>query len=357
MIESIRLAQTNGARLADVCDLFGVSPRTIERYIAAGGGVDGRKHSARVPANRFTDDERAKTLATLALPTYRNLPPAKVVATLADRGEYVASERTMYRLLAQSDQLGHRGHAAPRRARVPNEHCARGANQVWSWDITYLKTRVRGSYYYAYVVVDIWSRMIIGAKVHIAENSVLSSELLAACCTNQGLNKASRPALVLHADNGSPMKGATLLATLEKLGVVPSFSRPRVSDDNAYSESLFRTLKHCPQFPSGGVFDSVEHAQMWLDSFVRWYNFEHQHSAIRYVTPSARHTGSEQTQLSQRASVFAAARTRHPERWTTVTRNWQPIGDVYLNRRAMRLDAIGAVTQQGKQATAAAKMR
>lgn len=139
-----------------------------------------------------------------------------------------------------------------------------------------------------------------------------------------------RDGLVLHADNGGPMKGVTMLATLQKLGVVPSFSRPSVSDDNPYSESLFRTLKYTPAFP-GKPFETIEAARQWVHGFVQWYNNEHRHSAIRYLTPNQRHRGEDNDVLRQRRTVYAAARERNPERWSGNTRNWNPVTEVWLN--------------------------
>lgn len=134
----------------------------------------------------------------------------------------------------------------------------------------------------------------------------------------------------LHADNGGPMKGSTMKATLERLGVIPSFSRPRVSDDNPYSESLFRTMKYRPKYPSG-PFDTIGQAQDWVDDFVRWYNTRHLHSAIRFVTPDDRHYGREEPILANRREVYEKARRRHPNRWSRRTRNWDPLRLVWLN--------------------------
>jgi transposase InsO family protein len=151
--------------------------------------------------------------------------------------------------------------------------------------------------------------------------------LIGKVCLAEGIHQDG---LVLHADNGGPMKGATMLATLQKLGVVPSFSRPSVSDDNPYSESLFRTLKYVPAYPSK-PFESIETARRWVHGFVQWYNNEHRHSAIRYVTPNQRHRGADRKLLKQREAVYEAARQRNPERWSGKTRNWNPVKEVWLN--------------------------
>ncbi len=233
----------------------------------------------------------------------------------------------MYRLLRERGQLAHRAAARPGQRRAKPRLKATAPNQVWCWDITYLKSPIRGCFYYLYLVVDLFSRKIVAAKVHDRECSTLAAELVAAACEREGV---SRDALILHADNGTVMKGATLLATLQALGVVASYSRPSVSDDNAFAEALFRTLKYRPDYPDS-VFASLASAQLWVDRFVQWYNTEHRHSAIRFVTPEERHCGVEGQILAQRQATYRAARRRHPERWTGATRCWTPIDIVHLN--------------------------
>jgi len=224
--------------------------------------------------------------------------------------------------------LAHRGRARPKTHRAkPKEYVATGPCQVMSWDITYLKTTTAGIYLYLYMVIDVYSRKIMAWAIHAEESMQHSATLIEDMCQEHGLDPRG---VVLHSDNGSPMKGSTMLATLQRLGVVPSFSRPRVSDDNPFSEALFRTLKHCPHFPSD-PFKSIEDAEAWVEAFVRWYNSEHLHSALRFVTPDDRHYGRENEILAQRKAVYEQARQRHPERWTGSTRNWSPVGAVYLN--------------------------
>ncbi len=196
-----------------------------------------------------------------------------------------------------------------------------------SWDITYLKTTVAGIYLYLYIVIDVFSRKIMAWAVHTEESMHHSATLIENMCQEHGLDPRG---VVLHSDNGGPMKGSTMLATLQRLGVVASFSRPSVSDDNPFSEALFRTLKYCPKFPSE-PFKSVEEAVAWVEAFVRWYNSEHLHSALRFVTPDERHYGLDYAILEQRKAVYEQARQHHPERWTGSTRNWSPAGAVYLN--------------------------
>jgi len=181
-------------------------------------------------------------------------------------------------------------------------------------------------FYYLYLVVDVWSRKVVGRSVHEVESTELAAQLIERACADEG----TRPGLVLHSDNGAPMKGATMLAKLRDLGVLTSFSRPRVSNDNPFSESLFRTAKYRPEFPRG-CFASLEAAREWVEWFVRWYNTEHRHSGIKFVTPEERHDGRDVEILRERKAVYQMARARHPERWTGSTRDWSPIEEVRLN--------------------------
>src|SRR6185437_4990180 len=173
--------------------------------------------------------------------------------------------------------------------RASTVHRASRANQVWSWDITWLPTTVRGVYLHLYPVMDVWSRRIVGWRIAEGDSAEIASELITEACREGNVDPRG---LVLHSDNGKPMRASTMIATLQWLGVIPSFSRPYVSDDNPYSEALFRTLKHTPAYPRM-PFDGIASAEQWVQRFVAWYNFEHRHSAIRYVTPGERHCGRE----------------------------------------------------------------
>jgi len=338
IIELIDEAVKSGARREKACALLGLSARGVARWRAEDGGEDRRQGPATAPAHALTEAERQVVLETANLPEFRNLSPRQIVPLLADRGEYVASESTFYRVLAEAGQLAHRQHARPRKARKPDEHVARGPNQVWAWDITYLRSPVRGVFYYLYMVVDVWSRKIVGWSVRHEESAAYARDFLAQAMSAEKVNHRE---LVLHADNGAPMKGSTLLAMLQRLGVVASFSRPSVSDDNAFAESLFRTLKYRPGYPRK-PFESFEAALGWVEGFVAWYNDEHLHSGIRYVTPSARHAGQDARILARRHTVYAEARHRAPRRWTGNTRNWTPVGDVFLNpiKREVRVPPL-----------------
>jgi len=316
-----------GCRKARACELLGVSVRTLQRW--GREGVGDRRSGNRVPpANALSEAEREQIRQLLVSPAYRDLSPKQIVPRLADQGIYVASESTLHRILRQGGMDRHRQASRVATARGPRSHCARGPNQVWSWDITYLRTAVAGMFLYLYLIVDIYSRKIVGCQVYDRESAECASELVTEACF---VEKVERNQLILHSDNGGPMKGATLVVTLQRLGVIPSSSRPSVSDDNAFSEALFRTLKYRPWYPQQ-PFAGLAEARVWIEHFVRWYNYQHLHSAIRFITPNDRHTGKEQAILTARKKVYQAARARHPERWSGATRNWEPVAEVYLNR-------------------------
>jgi putative transposase len=249
------------------------------------------------------------------------------VPRLADEGRYVASESSFYRVLHEEQLQVRRGHARAPKSAKPKEHVAEGPCEVWSWDITYLRGPVRGTFFYLYLFLDIYSRKIVAAEVHAEESMGISSQVFEGAREREGATSAK---LVLHSDNGGPMKGSTMVATLQRLGVVPSFSRPCVSDDNPYAEALFRTLKYRPGFPRK-PFANIEEARRWVDDFVRWYNTEHLHSGVRFVTPDDRHEGRDTAILAARRKLYNAAKKAAPRRWTGAIRNWTPVGAVVLN--------------------------
>lgn len=265
-------------------------------------------------------------------PEFRDLSPKQIVPRLADQGQYLASESSFYRILRAEGQMAHREPSKPARHKPPKEKVATAPNQVWSWDITYLAAAIRGTFYYLYLVLDVYSRKIVAWAVYEEECSNLSAPLLKAACEREQIEEGQ---LVLHSDNGGPMKGATMLATLQSLGVASSFSRPRVSNDNPFSESLFRTLKYRPEYPRR-PFESLEAARAWVERFVWWYNEAHLHSSIGYVTPGQRHHGEDTKILAHRREVYAEARQKHPERWSGSTRSWEAPLEVVLNRAGGR---------------------
>lgn len=305
-----------GARRSEACKSIGLPARTLERW--AHTSDDGRHGPKRAPANKLSEAERSKVVALATSAEFQDHSPKQIVPTLADRGVYVASESTFYRVLHEHGLQQHRGRARPPAPR-PRGHAADGPWQLGAWDITYLRSHVRGQFFYLYLVEDVWSRKILGWDVHDVESTDFAADLIERIRLDA--NDLDHRGWVLHSDNGGPMKGATMLATMHKLGIVPSFSRPRVSDDNAYAESLFRTLKYCPEYPSRG-FATVEDARAWVARFVGWYNDEHLHSGIGFVTPSARHTGDDLEILAERRRIYELARRRKPDRWSRHSRPW-----------------------------------
>jgi transposase InsO family protein len=332
-------AMSSGARREPVCAVLGLSARTIERWESAGGGEDGREGPHTFPANALSAAERAHVLTTVNSPAYRDQSPKTIVPALADTGIYVGSEATIYRILRAEGQLAHRGRAAAPIHREVPAHVATGPNQVWSWDITYLPTVVRGIFLYLYLVIDIWSRKIMGWAVHPEESMAHAAVFIAVAYKGAEVDPTN--VLVLHADNGGPMKGSTMLATLQRLGMVPSFSRPRVSDDNPFSEALFRTMKYSPSYPRR-PFETEVQARSWMGGFVPWYNTEHLHSGIQFVTPDDRHNGRDVAILKARHALYEQARMQHPQRWSKETRDWARQEEVFLNAHQARVDAAGA---------------
>lgn len=321
-------AVASGARQARACALIGLSVRTLQRWQADRRRGDGRTDRIQRPHNRLDPLERERILAVINSEEYGHLPPSQIVPRLADAGQYLASESTMYRLLRANGQLTHRGPARKRQpAPRPQPLSATGPNQIYSWDITYIPSAVKGQFHYLYLFLDLFSRKIVGWQIYDIEDGTRAGDLMRDICAREGIEPGQ---IVLHSDNGGPMKGATMLATLRELGVAPSFSRPAVSNDNPYSEALFRTLKYRPQYPRK-AFRSLGHARVWMAGFVRWYNTEHRHSAIGFVTPEQRHSGQDKALLARRRAVYEAARERHPQRWSGSTRNWSRVDVVYLN--------------------------
>jgi transposase InsO family protein len=320
-----------GARKTEACQQIGIRIRTVQRW-QRDGLEDRRKGSRAKPANSLSDAERQRILEVLNSVEYRDLSPCQIVPRLADRGIYLASESSLYRILNEMKMKRHREASHPRNGMRPKERVATGPNQIWSWDITYLPLQVRGLFVYLYMVIDIFSRKIVSWHVHDHESSELASELITEGCFREGIKPGQ---IVLHSDNGSPMKASTMLVKLQELFVVPSFSRASVSNDNPYSESLFRTLKYRPQYPERR-FSGIEQARQWVEGFVNWYNNEHLHSGIRFVTPSDRHDGKDREILALRNKVYQQAQGRHPQRWSSNTRNWSPVEQVHLNRANKR---------------------
>jgi putative transposase len=329
LMDSLAEATTAGARQDQACAVLGLSSRTLQRWQAGETLAEDRRPQRQyTPTHALTESERAKVLAVANSDEFADCPPSQIVPRLADQGIYLASESTFYRILKAAQQLKHRRSERPNQPRTkPRALSATAPNQLYSWDITYLPTAIKGQFYYLYLFLDLFSRQVVGWQVFEAENSEYASALLRDIYQCEGLQPGQ---IILHSDNGSPMKGATMLATLQRLGVMSSFSRPAVSNDNPYSESLFKTLKYRPPYPLKRFAD-LNCAREWVTDLVCWYNQEHRHSAIGFVTPAQRHAGLDETLLAQRKALYENARRQNARRWSQHTRNWNRIHTVHLN--------------------------
>jgi putative transposase len=305
MSSAVELAVTVG--VAAACAALGVARATYYRRVAPDPTpLDPRP----TPARALTADERAVVLTELNSLRFVDLAPREVYARLLDEHRYLCSISTMYRVLAAAgavrerrDVLRHPSYAKP-------ELVATAPNQVWSWDITKLRGPQKGVYYCLYVVLDLYSRYVVGWMLAPTENGLLAGELIDEACVKQNISPGE---LTLHNDRGSPMKARSLAVTLAELGVVHSFSRPQVSDDNPFSEAQFKTLKYMPGFPDR--FTSLEHARAYLRRFFAWYNDEHRHTGLNLHTPGDVHYGRAGAVTAARQLVLDVAHAAHPERF------------------------------------------
>lgn len=327
VLELVKESVSQGASQQKACEILGVDARSVQRYKMNPETSDKRRGPLTKPCNKLSDIECEKIKSIATSFEFCDMSPHQIVPKLADRGEFVASESSFYRVMKAQSLLNHRGKAKPRTHAKPRAYEATKPNELYSWDITFLLSLIRGKYFYLYLFMDIFSRKIVGAEVHERESAELASQLIAKICENENVKPNQ---VTLHADNGGSMKGATMLVTLQRLGVVPSFSRPSVSDDNPYSESMFRTLKYCPQYPTK-PFEDLKAAKGWVEKFVIWYNTKHLHSGIKFVTAESRHNGTDKHILFNRENVYAQAKEKNPNRWSGKTRNWRRIESVKLN--------------------------
>jgi putative transposase len=308
-----RALTTAGVTTRDAADLTGVARATAGR----GTSTTTTPESARVsrpssrsaPANRLSVAEQVEVLAVLNSAEFVDRTPLQVYAVLLDRGRYLCSVSSMYRVLAANKLVKDRRRQARHPARVRPELVATGPGEVFSWDITKLRGPVKGSYFDAYVMIDIYSRYIVGACVHAGESAVLAEEMMQEVFTIHGTPR------VVHADRGTSMTSKTVAALLTDLGVVRSHSRPRVSNDNPYSEAWFKTVKYAPVFPDR--FGSLQHARTFLDEFVQHYNHEHRHTGIGLHTPADVHYDLTEIVAERRGNALAAARAATPHRFNS----------------------------------------
>lgn len=290
---------------------------------------DARPNAIRpAPANKLSIRERALIVATCNLSEFASYPPGYIVPTLADNGHYIGSESTFYRVLKEAGQIIERSAAKPRQKNnKPSAQIATQPNEVWTWDISYLATQTRGLHFYLYMIVDIFSRKIVGAEVYDQELGELAATVLQRSVWSE---KCVKKGTTLHSDNGAPMRSFTMQAKMRDLGVASSYSRPRVSNDNPYSEALFRTTKYHHSWPKDG-FKNIADAREWVTNFVNWYNKIHKHSGIKYVTPEERHNGLDNELLANRRKTYLQAQQANPSRWRSNIRNWDYINEVSLN--------------------------
>ena len=291
--------------------------RSLQRWRKFDGLTDKRRGPV-THKKALTAKEKTLVLSTLNTEEFYNLSPHRIVAMLADRGVYQCSTSTMYRLLRKENLLEHR-----RRSKRPTkieriETIATKPNQVWCWDITFLRTPISGRYLKLYMYMDIFSRKILGWEIHENEKEQTSIQLFLKILESEGI---SGEGLRVHNDNGSTMRGSMFVDKLKLLGVIQSCSRPNVSNDNPFSEALFKTMKYRPEYPYG-PFRSIERAREWVEKFVYWYNNEHLHGGISYVTPASRHQGKDEVLLNKRREVFLRAMEMNPDRWSGKVFNW-----------------------------------
>ena len=297
--------------VAPACRGLGVPRATFYRRHRSSPG---RQQPRSTPARALCEGERERVLETLCSPRFVDRSPAEVVATLLDEGQYLCSERTMYRILAASEPVRERRNQLTHPSYTKPELVATGPNEAWSWDITRLLGPQRWTYFYLYVLLDIFSRYVVGWMVAERESSALASRLIEQTCLKQGIEPQT---LTLHSDRGAPMTSKCTAQLLADLGVTRSLSRPQVSDDNPFSEAQFKTLKYHPGFP--GRFDDIAATIVFCRSFFPWYNTEHRHAGIAMLTPHDVHYGRASQVLEKRERTLRLAGSRHPERFVNGT--------------------------------------
>lgn len=308
------------------CQTLEISFRSYLRW-KAGRLEDGRKGATKKVPRKLSEAEREAFYKEANTARFRDMTPDQIVAILSEEGTYYGSERTLYRILKDKKALTSRTEsrkAGP--SKRPPELVADGPNQVWSWDITWLRTDVKGLFYYAYVVIDVFSRAIVGWSIEDCESPDHAQKLFERIIKRLGV----KPQFV-HADNGGPMRGTSLVAFLTELRVGLTHSRPRVSDDNPYIESFFRTVKYHVSFPR--YFETIQAARDWFAAFIDWYNTKHRHSGIGYVTPLQKHQGLDIELLECRQQTLNSAALAHPERFVRGPRQVVQPRRVYLNKK------------------------
>ena len=293
--------------IAPICQALGVSRAGLYRRRRPR-----REPRRRTPARALSETERQEVLQVLHAEPFVDKAPAQVYATLLDQDTYLCSTRTMYRILDTQSEVRERREQLQRPSYKKPELLATAPNQVWSWDITKLLGPVKWSYFYLYVILDIFSRYVVGWTVAEGESATLAKRLIAESCEKQRILPGQ---LLLHADRGAAMTARSVVFLLADLGVTRSHSRPHVSDDNPYSEAQFKTLKYRPDFPDR--FGSIQDATAFCRTFFAWYNGEHRHSGIGLLTPETVHYGRAEAVIAARQQTLSAAYAAHPERFVS----------------------------------------
>ena len=324
--------EERGARLgvAALCRALAVPRATLYRR-----RKPGTQRTRRPSSRALSPAERQAVLATLHSDRFVDGAPASITARLLDEGTYLCSTRTMYRILSSEGQSRERRDQFRHPAYVRPELLATRPNQLWSWDITKLLGPAKWTYYYLYVLLDVFSRYVTGWMIAYRESATLAARLIDEACRSQGISPGQ---LTVHADRGSSMTSKTVAFLLADLGITKTHSRPHVSDDNPYSESQFKTMKYRPDFPD--CFGSMQHARHWGSPFFHWYNHEHRHGGIAYLTPADVHYGRAEEILRRREEVLAGATRQHPERFVRGAARLARLPEaVWINKPSIVLEA------------------
>jgi transposase InsO family protein len=319
IMEFIGCAKEHTVSMRLTCLFLGITPRTIQNWRKS-GMIDRRKGSARHVEHRLSLQEEQEFYDTANSPKFKDSTPEQIVAILASEGKYIASTSSLYRILRKRNALQHRQESKkPRKTTIAETYFVTAPDQVYVWDITWLKTDIQGFYKYAYTVIDLFDRFIVGWSIEDAESDELASKLFARIVRD----KKVKP-LIVHSDNGHSMRGVSLAVFLDNLHISRSYSRPRCSNDNAFIESYHKTLKYTVGYPK--FFTSIEHARTWYANFANWYNTEHLHSSVGYVTPYQKRIGEAEAIYSKRDQTIREAREKNPLRWRrNITRTYKSL--------------------------------
>ncbi|MBN2652265.1 MAG: IS3 family transposase [Spirochaetales bacterium] len=326
VLELIDEAVCNGSRLIPACEAADIAVSTYRRWKNRENLTDQRQFAKKICPFELTDEEQQKIIDVCCEDEYKDETPYTIFVKLLEAGIYIASIRSFYRVLGRHGLTKHRSckHPGVKHSRPPQK-VATAPNQVWTWDITWLPTYVKGLFFYLYTIIDIWDKSIVGWAIHEAESDEYAAQLFSSTLYENRL-----PSVHIHSDNGNPMKGISLLTLLNRLDLVNSYSRPRVSNDNPFIESFFGTLKNHRKYP--GKFNSISEAREWAGNFISYYHNHHRHSGINYFTPHQMRSG-EYIKLTQiRNDTLTKALAEKPDRWRGRTpKLWNPKHIVILN--------------------------